>query len=159
VELAPSCQQARRLSRPAAPDFRGTRPAETSIDALFLERWSPRAFAGEAVPRADLMTMIEAARWARSRKSASIGWSAVRELADVVTGGRISVELAPSCQQATTSANSRTADHPIDALFLERWSPRAFAGEAVPRAVFTQPWLNGTRSPNSVSQAGVSQSA
>ena len=30
-----------------------------------------------------------------------------------------------------TQANSRTADYPIDALFLERWSPRAFAGEAI----------------------------
>jgi nitroreductase len=30
-----------------------------------------------------------------------------------------------------TSANSRTADHPIDPLFLERWSPRAFTGEAI----------------------------
>ncbi len=26
-----------------------------------------------------------------------------------------------------TSANSRTSDHPIDPMFLERWSPRAFA--------------------------------
>ena len=25
-----------------------------------------------------------------------------------------------------TQANSRTANHPIDPLFLERWSPRAF---------------------------------
>jgi nitroreductase len=25
-----------------------------------------------------------------------------------------------------TTANTRTADHPIDPLFLERWSPRAF---------------------------------
>jgi nitroreductase len=30
-----------------------------------------------------------------------------------------------------TTANSRTADHPIAALFLERWSPRAFTGEAI----------------------------
>ncbi|TMJ72171.1 MAG: nitroreductase, partial [Alphaproteobacteria bacterium] len=30
-----------------------------------------------------------------------------------------------------TQANSRTADYPIDALFLERWSPRAFTGEAI----------------------------
>jgi nitroreductase len=26
----------------------------------------------------------------------------------------------------TTTANHRTADHPIDPLFLERWSPRAY---------------------------------
>jgi nitroreductase len=30
-----------------------------------------------------------------------------------------------------TTANSRTADYPIAALFLERWSPRAFNGEAI----------------------------
>jgi len=30
-----------------------------------------------------------------------------------------------------TSANGRTADHPIDKLFLERWSPRAFTGEPI----------------------------
>ncbi|MBU6449365.1 MAG: nitroreductase family protein [Rhodospirillales bacterium] len=30
-----------------------------------------------------------------------------------------------------TTANSRTADHPIDPIFLERWSPRAFTGEAI----------------------------
>jgi nitroreductase len=31
-----------------------------------------------------------------------------------------------------TSINSRTADHAIDPLFLERWSPRAFTGEEIP---------------------------
>jgi nitroreductase len=31
-----------------------------------------------------------------------------------------------------TAANHRTADHPIETVFLERWSPRAFTGEVVP---------------------------
>ncbi len=31
-----------------------------------------------------------------------------------------------------TTANSRTAAHAIDPLFLERWSPRAFTGEPIP---------------------------
>lgn len=31
-----------------------------------------------------------------------------------------------------TSTNTRTADHPIDPLFLDRWSPRAFTGEEIP---------------------------
>ena len=44
----------------------GNRTAEHPIDPLFLERWSPRAFTGEAIPEADLMTMFEAARWAPS---------------------------------------------------------------------------------------------
>jgi nitroreductase len=32
----------------------------------FLERWSPRAFTGEVISEADLMTIFEAARWAPS---------------------------------------------------------------------------------------------
>ena len=30
-----------------------------------------------------------------------------------------------------TRANGRIADYPIDSLFLERWSPRAFTGEPI----------------------------
>jgi nitroreductase len=33
-----------------------------------------------------------------------------------------------------TTANSRIADHPIEKIFLERWSPRAFTGEEIPEA-------------------------
>lgn len=31
----------------------------------------------------------------------------------------------------TTTANGRTADHPIAPIFLERWAPRAFAAEPI----------------------------
>ncbi len=44
----------------------GNRTADHPIDPIFLERWSPRAFTGEAMPEADLMTIFEAARWAPS---------------------------------------------------------------------------------------------
>ena len=43
-----------------------TRTADHPIDPMFLARWSPRAFTGEAISEADLMTMLEAARWAAS---------------------------------------------------------------------------------------------
>ncbi len=43
-----------------------SRVADHPINPIFLERWSVRAFNGEAVPEADLMTMFEAARWAPS---------------------------------------------------------------------------------------------
>ncbi len=33
----------------------------------------------------------------------------------------------------TLTVNGRTADHPIDPVFLERWSPRAYDGQPVPR--------------------------
>ncbi|MDR3468623.1 MAG: nitroreductase family protein [Xanthobacteraceae bacterium] len=34
----------------------------------------------------------------------------------------------------TITANGRTADHAIDTLFLERWSPRAFTPDIIPEA-------------------------
>ncbi|HJE25759.1 MAG TPA: nitroreductase family protein [Methylorubrum populi] len=43
-----------------------TRTHDHAIDPLFLERWSPRAFTGEAVPEAELLRMFEAARWSPS---------------------------------------------------------------------------------------------
>ncbi len=42
------------------------RTAEHDIDPLFLERWSPRAFAEQALSETELLTLIEAARWAPS---------------------------------------------------------------------------------------------
>ena len=36
------------------------------VDTLFLHRWSPRAFTAEAIPETQLMTVLEAARWAPS---------------------------------------------------------------------------------------------
>jgi nitroreductase len=42
------------------------RKADHPIHSLFLERWSPRAYTGEAMPEAELMTLLEAARWAPS---------------------------------------------------------------------------------------------
>jgi nitroreductase len=42
------------------------RQAEYPVDALFVDRWSPRAMSGEAISTADLMTLFEAARWAPS---------------------------------------------------------------------------------------------
>jgi nitroreductase len=42
------------------------RVADHAIDSLFLQRWSPRAFTGEAIPEAELATLFEAARWAPS---------------------------------------------------------------------------------------------
>lgn len=44
----------------------GNRTSDHDIDPLFLERWSPRAFTGEAIPQEELMRIFEAARWAPS---------------------------------------------------------------------------------------------
>lgn len=43
-----------------------TRTTDTGLDPIFLNRWSPRAFDGSAMPDAELRTILEAARWAPS---------------------------------------------------------------------------------------------
>ena len=45
-------------TNPRRPDY--------PVDKLFVDRWSPRAFTGEAMPEAELMKLFEAARWAPS---------------------------------------------------------------------------------------------
>lgn len=42
------------------------RKADHDILPVFIARWSPRAMSGEAVSRAELMRLLEAARWAPS---------------------------------------------------------------------------------------------
>lgn len=43
-----------------------TRQSEHPVDSLFLSRWSPRAYDSTALPLDDLLTILEAARWAPS---------------------------------------------------------------------------------------------
>ena len=42
------------------------RVADHPIEPIFLMRWSPRAFDGSPMPAEDLLTILEAARWAPS---------------------------------------------------------------------------------------------
>ena len=42
------------------------RVADYPIDRLFIDRWSPRAFTGEAISETELFSLFEAARWAPS---------------------------------------------------------------------------------------------
>jgi nitroreductase len=51
------------------------------VDPIFLERWSPRAFTGESIPEAELLTIFEAARWAPSSNN-SQPWRFVYALRD-----------------------------------------------------------------------------
>jgi nitroreductase len=42
------------------------RHSEYNVDPIFLDRWSPRAFDGSAMPKDDLMTILDAGHWAPS---------------------------------------------------------------------------------------------
>lgn len=57
-------QKESRMSAPHA------RKADASVDPLFINRWSPRAYTGEQVPDAILFSVFEAARWAASARNA-----------------------------------------------------------------------------------------
>ena len=43
-----------------------SRTADYPIEPFFLDRWSPRALQPQPIAEADLLTMLEAARWAAS---------------------------------------------------------------------------------------------
>lgn len=58
-----------------------SRDADHPITPIFLERWSPRAFDGQPLPLDDLMTMLEAARWAPSASNVQ-PWRFVYALKD-----------------------------------------------------------------------------
>lgn len=42
------------------------RSPDYPIEPIFFERWSPRAFSATSMPASDLLTILEAARWAPS---------------------------------------------------------------------------------------------
>lgn len=47
-------------------DPHASRSAQAAVDHQFIERWSTRAFSGEALSEAQLQSLFEAARWAPS---------------------------------------------------------------------------------------------
>ncbi len=48
------------------PNTTPTRTPNAEVDDLFIDRWSPRAFSPEPIPRETLLRLFEAARWAPS---------------------------------------------------------------------------------------------
>jgi nitroreductase len=48
------------------PDATAARQPDRPVDPIFIRRWSPRAFDRSVIPDSDLMTILEAARWAPS---------------------------------------------------------------------------------------------
>lgn len=50
----------------ALPQPLNNRAADWPVESIFLRRWSPRAMTGDGISNAELMTLLEAARWAPS---------------------------------------------------------------------------------------------
>jgi hypothetical protein len=64
------------------------------IHEMFLNRWSPRAFTGEPITQDELLTMLEAARWAASSYN-SQPWRFVYALRDTPAWDRFLNLLVP----------------------------------------------------------------
>lgn len=73
------------------------RSSSHPVHSLFLERWSSRAFSGEPISVDELLTLIEAARWAPS-SSNSQPWRFVYSLRGSDSWQRFVSILAPSNQ-------------------------------------------------------------
>jgi nitroreductase len=81
------------------------RTADHPIDPMFLERWSPRAFTGEPLAESDLLTMLEAARWAPSSSNAQ-PWRFVYARRDTAAWPRLLGLLVPANQAWATDASA-----------------------------------------------------
>lgn len=81
------------MSTPSQPARAPAHP----IDAMFHERWSSRAFTEEAIPIEELMTLLEAARWAPSSMN-SQPWRFVYGLRGTPAFERLLSVLVPGNQ-------------------------------------------------------------
>src|SRR6185295_20245618 len=55
-----------------------------------------------------------------------------RERSSTLPDTQLKTDLAKEDQSMTKGSEVRRADHPVDNLFLDRWSPRAMSGEEIP---------------------------
>jgi len=81
------------------------RHADHPIDPQFLNRWSPRAFTGEDMPEADILTMLEAARFAPSSSNGQ-PWRFVYALRGTDAFDKILASLVPFNQGWAKSASA-----------------------------------------------------
>ena len=83
----------------------GPRTSDHEIAPIFLERWSPRAYSGEAIPEEELMRIFEAARWAPSSYN-SQPWRFVYARRDTPYWDRLFDLLVPHNQSWVRSASA-----------------------------------------------------
>jgi nitroreductase len=87
------------------------------IDPVFTHRWSPRAFTGEAISREQLLSLLEAARWAPSAFNAQ-PWRFVYAHRDSAAWAPLFEGLSPSNQEWAQRASALVA-----VLSRTRWVP------------------------------------
>ncbi|HLP67675.1 MAG TPA: nitroreductase family protein [Rhizobium sp.] len=81
------------------------RQSDFDINPVFLDRWSPRSFSGEPMPKETLLTMLEAAHWAPSASNYQ-PWRFVYALRGTDDFDRILSVLAESNQVWAKTASA-----------------------------------------------------
>jgi len=100
------------------------RIADHAIAPVFLDRWSPRAFTGEAMPQETLLSLFEAARWAPSAGN-SQPWRFVY--------GHRGTEAFETIYDTLDEGNRRWTDKAsVLAVILSQTHRRSSAGEMRP---------------------------
>lgn len=84
------------------------RQADHPIDPMFIQRWSPRAFTGEPMPREALMSLFEAARWAPSAYNAQ-PWRFAFGIAGTPAFDKLLATLMPFNQSWAAKASALVA--------------------------------------------------
>ncbi len=81
------------------------RTADHPINPLFIDRWSPRSFTGEALSHEQVLTLLEAARWAPSASNLQ-PWRFVYALRGTAHWDGIFQSLVPFNQRWAHSAGA-----------------------------------------------------
>ncbi len=81
------------------------RKSDYPIHEMFLNRWSPRAFTGQRITQEELLTMLEAARWAASSYN-SQPWRFLYALRDTPAWERFLNLLVPFNQSWAREASA-----------------------------------------------------
>jgi nitroreductase len=118
------------------------------IDPLFLRRWSPRAFDGSTISEAELLTLLEAARWAPSGFNLQ-PWRFLYGRRDTPAWGLIHDALVPFNQawaqnaSALVAVASRTHTQPTDGSAPQPIRSTAFDAGAAWASLAFQSVLSG----------------
>lgn len=125
-----------------------TRTPEHPVDALFFQRWSPRAFTGEGIDEATLLTLFEAARWAPSAYN-SQPWRFIYARKDSDSWPRFLELLSEYNRSWARSASalvimlSKTTFVPPGKTEPQPASSHAFDAGAAWLSLALQAWLSG----------------
>lgn len=103
-----------------------TRKAEAGVDDLFIDRWSPRAYAGDEIPDSVLSKVLDAARWAPSARNAQ-PWRFIYARRGTAGFGRMVSTMAAYNQQWAPKASALIALVSAKAFpFGDRTDPNPF---------------------------------